>query len=374
LRILVLCHEYPPVGGGASSVSHTLAEGYAAAGHEVVVVTMAWRQLPATATSASGVTVHRIRCLRRSREQAGVAIALLWAARALRWSRQEHRRCPFDVTHAHFVMPAGIVAARLRQRLEVPYVLTPHGSDVPGFDPRRFRLAHRLVRSQWRQICAGASCIAAPSRSLQALLRAAAPSLESVRIPNPIQREAFATGPKEQRILLCGRLVERKGFADLLESLRGIELPGWCIDVVGDGPEGARLRAIARELKVPVSFHGWLEHGGQELRGLFARAAIFAFPSWRENLPVTLLEAMAAECAIVATDLPGNVEAVGECAHLVAPADRGALRSAVVELTASPSRRAALGEAARRRVAESFSESTVVTSYLDRLAAARRRP
>jgi glycosyltransferase involved in cell wall biosynthesis len=256
----------------------------------------------------------------------------------------------------------------------VPYVLTPHGSDVPGFDPRRFRLAHSLVGPWWRRICAGASCVASPSRSLEGLLRAAAPSIQPVHVPNPLPATAFTVRAKEEHILLCGRLVERKGFADLFESLRGVELPGWAIDVVGDGPEHARLRALARELRAPVRFHGWLEHGGPELRELFARAAIFVFPSWRENLPVTLLEAMAAGCAIVATDLPGNVEAVGECAVLVAPADRGALRSAVTELASSPSRRAELGEAARRRVAAGFSEATVVASYLSWIEQARLRP
>ena len=78
------------------------------------------------------------------------------------------------------------------------------------------------------------------------------------------------------------------------------------------------------------------------------------FPSLRENLPVVLLEAMAAGCAIVATDLPGNVEAVGDAARLVAVGDPVALREAVVELVAQPQMRRTLGAAARRRAVEEF--------------------
>jgi glycosyltransferase involved in cell wall biosynthesis len=370
MRILVLCHEYPPVGGGASTVSRVLAHGYADSGHDVRVLTMGWDRLPAEETDDRGPTVRRISCLRRRREQADGATALLWAARAAALCEREQRVRPFDVVHAHFVMPAGIVASRLRRRHGVPYVLTAHGSDVPGFDPRRFRMAHRLVRPWWRRICAAAGCVVAPSRSLQDLLREAAPSLEPVRIPNPVDVSGFAAASKEQRILLCGRLVARKGFADAFGALRDVEIPGWSLDVVGDGPERARLSALASELRTPVRFHGWLERDATELRALFSRAAIFLFPSWRENFPVTVLEAMAAGCAIVATDLPGNFEAVGECARLVRAGDRRELRDAVLELAGDPARRSALGEAARSRVATEFSAGALVPRYLEILSAA----
>ena len=371
MRILLLCHEYPPVGGGAASISLTLAETYAGRGHQVVAVTMGWNDLPGSSISGSGVELRRIACGRRRREEAGSASALAWAALALRWCRREHIRRPFDVVHAHFVMPAGIVAERLHAR-GIPFVLTAHGTDVPGFDPRRFRLAHRLVRGWWRRIYERAAFRVAPSGALEELLRAAAPSLAITRVPNPVGAPSSPDVSKEPLILLCGRLVERKGFGDFFRALRGVDLPGWKLEVVGDGPQRPLLEALAGELRAPVRFHGWLDRTEPLLHQLFARSAIFAFPSLRENLPVVLLEAMAAKCAIVATDLPGNVEALGSCARWVRAGNAEQMREAVVELVSQPERRRLLGDEARRRVECEFGDEAVTQRYLALLEAARR--
>ncbi|MDW8146136.1 MAG: glycosyltransferase [Roseiflexaceae bacterium] len=54
------------------------------------------------------------------------------------------RRWRYDVVHAHFIVPTGILAAAVRRISGLPLVITAHGSDVPGYNPDRFTRGHRL--------------------------------------------------------------------------------------------------------------------------------------------------------------------------------------------------------------------------------------
>ncbi len=367
----MLCHELPPVGGGAASVCRTLVERHAAAGVRVTVVTMGWDALPAEERPAPGVVVVRLPCGRRRRTAASPVEALRWTRRAGRWVRRRHAADPFDVAHAHFVAPAGLVAARLAadRRRPLPFVLTVHGSDVPGHNPYRFVHLHRWIRPFWRRICHAAATVVSPSEELRDLLRAAGVGEVAV-IPNPVDERRFRSAVKEPRILLCGRLIEGKGFDPLLAALRGVDLDGWEVDVVGEGPQRAGLERRAADLRLPVRFHGWIGHDDPRLADVFARAAVFAFPSRRENLPLALLEAMAAGCAVVACDVPGSRDVVADAGRLVPVDDGPALAAAVRELAADATVREELGRRARERAAGRFGSARIAGLYLDRLTAA----
>jgi len=159
-------------------------------------------------------------------------------------------------------------------------------------------------------------------------------------------------------MMFAGRLVEKKGVAVLLDALRRLPATGWTLDIVGDGHLRAELTRLADDL--PVTFRGQLSRA--ELARSYARAEIAVVPSVpaasgdQDGLPVTLLEAMALGCAVVASDIPGIDAAVvhGESGILVPPGDAQALAAAVEALLADPDRRAKLGAAARSR-AEEFS-------------------
>lgn len=372
MNVLVLCHELPPVGGGAASVCRALAGELAASGWSVTALTMGWKDLQPRERTSLGVTVVRLPCGRRHLEWASGVEALRWARRASRWAQQRHAEAPFDVVHAHFVIPGGLVASRLlgSRRTRLPFVLTAHGTDVPGYNPHRFRLAHRLIRPLWRRICRTAHRLISPSHSLRALIQTADPGVDAHVIPNPVDTCRFTPGLKQRRILVCSRLVARKGIAGLFAALRGIDLPGWEIDVVGDGPELASLRRIAAELPLAVHFHGWLDQDDPRLAESFARAEIFAFPSPWENLPVALLEAMAAGCAIVCSDAAGNLEAVGQAARAGPAGDAAAFARALRALAGDEPSRRRLGREARLRAEAVFSTTTIAAHYREQLLGA----
>lgn len=367
MRILVLSHEYPPVGGGAGASCAILSEEYVAAGHDVTVLTMGHANLPLEET-INGVRVLRQPCGRKRWEMASPTEGLIWARRAWRVALGLHRRQRFDITHAHFVMPAGIVARWLQRSTKLPYVVTPRGSDVPGYNRERLKLAHALARPWWKHILRHACWVISPSSSLLELIQAQFPAVRAMVIPNGVNTTRFVPGPKQKRILLCSRLVERKGFQYFLQGVRDLELLDWRIDIVGSGPYQAHLQQLAINCKTPVVWHGRIDNQDRRLAALYAQATICVLPSERENCPVAILEGMTAGCAVITTNVTGNPEVLGDCGYLVPPRDAQALRAAIQFLVHDEVQCRTLGAAARQRALEKFEPAQIARRNLDVLS------
>ncbi len=367
MRILVLSHEYPPVGGGAGASCAILSEEYVAAGHDVTVLTMGHASLPSEET-INGVRVLRQPCGRKRWEMASPTEGLIWARRAWRVALGLHRRQRFDITHAHFVMPAGIVARWLQRSTKLPYVITPRGSDVPGYNRERLKLAHALARPWWKHIVRHACWVISPSSSLLELIQVQAPTVRALVIPNGVNTIRFAPGTKQKRILLCSRLVERKGFQYFLQGVRDLEFPDWQIDIVGSGPYQATLQQLAVNSKTPIVWHGRIDNQDPRLAALYAQATICVLPSERENCPVAILEGMTAACAVITTNVTGNPEVVGDCGYLVPPRDAEALRAAILFLVNDEALCRTLGAAARQRALEKFEPAQIARRNLEVLS------
>ena len=142
MRLLVLNYEYPPLGGGSSPVTAALCKQLVQLGVEIDLVTMAFGDLPTTEVS-EGIHIHRVKGIRTARhicythELASYIVAGAYKAASLANSTA------YDLIHAHFVVPGGLTAYWLHRRTGLPYVITAHGSDVPGYNPDRFRRLHR---------------------------------------------------------------------------------------------------------------------------------------------------------------------------------------------------------------------------------------
>jgi glycosyltransferase involved in cell wall biosynthesis len=178
------------------------------------------------------------------------------------------------------------------------------------------------------------------------------------------------------RILFVGRLVEKKGLAVLLDAIRLLPSGRIELNVVGDGPLRAELERQASGL--PVSFLGGLS--ASELAQQYGQAEIVVFPSVRalsgdqDGLPVALLEAMAAGCAVVGTDLPGLRDAIqdGISGLLVPSGNAKALASALHQAMADPVGRAKLGRGAKARSLD-YSVDVIGDQYIALLDQVRSR-
>ncbi|MBF0624388.1 MAG: TIGR03088 family PEP-CTERM/XrtA system glycosyltransferase [Magnetococcales bacterium] len=156
-----------------------------------------------------------------------------------------------------------------------------------------------------------------------------------------------------------------RAFARLLQNSRPGQPPCRLL-LVGGGLLEGELTALAGELQVRESVR--LAGYQEDVPGLLARAHLFVLPSLAEGMPLTVLEAMAAGLAVVATRVGGVPDLVveGETGTLVPPGDPDALAVAMAGYVADPALARRQGARGRQRVEELFSLEEMVAHY-DRL-------
>ena len=372
VRILTLSYEFPPIGGGGSGVVKGLAREMVNMGHAVDVVTMGFRGLPREEV-VDGIRVHRIDCGRQSESRCTVREAFRYVLRSRRAVRDMLRRQSYDFVHVHFIFPDGLVAwLEVAPLKTLRFIITAHGSDVPGFNPKRFfKLAHPVLGILWRRVTKSAAEIISPSETLARLIEAERPGTPVRVIPNGADVDKFRPGEKKNQILVATRLVKRKGVQYLLEALAGEGKIEWPVIVIGSGEYQAELQSLNERLGRPARLVGWIDNASDEFRRILEESAVYVLPSDFENFPVALLEAMGAGCAIVTTRGHGCEEVVGDSAELVTPGstapDRcvSELRAALQRLTRDSAYCAELGARARRRLEQHFSWGAVAGRYLE---------
>jgi len=363
VRILMPCYEFPPLGGGGSRVVDGLSRQLVDDGHEVDVVTMGFRGLPGHEV-VDGVNVHRVPCVRLKEHHCTMAEAAAYLFAAMARIKRLVARRSYDVNHTHFILPDGFNAFRVEKRTGLPYVITAHGSDVPGYNPHRARLAHRLLAPAWRRVTRGASMLVCPSRSIADLVTRQDPGLATTEIPYGFEIGRYRTDlPRRKRILVVTRMLERKGVQHLLQAVSDLPIEHE-LHLVGDGPSLPTLRKMAAGIGKTIVFHGWLDNRSEELTSLYESSEIFALPSEAENFPVSLMEAMSAGLAVVTTRGTGCEEVVGTTGVLVGPGNPSEIRAALEGLTGNPERCRELGAAARDRLGNEFGWPSVARRYV----------
>jgi glycosyltransferase involved in cell wall biosynthesis len=252
-----------------------------------------------------------------------------------------------------------------------PFVLGPLNGGVPwppGYEAEKAREGERLsrLRGLARFLPGGramfdADAILCGSRTMLAAVPERAQN-RAVHLPeNAIDPTRFslqadhAAGPL--RACFIGRLVPLKGVAMLLEAATPLLTAGrMTLDIIGDGDDGAALRARAGGLP-GVTFHGWLPH--DRVQDVAARCSVLAFPSIREFGGGVVLEAMALGLAPIVVDYAGPAELVSEGTGWKIPiAPRpgltATLAAVLAECADNPGVVAARGRAARTRVLQYF--------------------
>jgi glycosyltransferase involved in cell wall biosynthesis len=232
----------------------------------------------------------------------------------------------------------------------------------------RGRVMRRIYRFHATRLRHFDRIIALSSEQRDLLVHAGLDPRRLVVMPNAVDTNRIAPGPSKLPdqlgsqliVTFLGRLDPEKRIEELV---RCFVARGWPPDhlllVAGSGSQERRLRALAsrhpevRILGMVTSF--------EERLDLLRATDIFVLPSTAEGLSLSLLEAMAAGCAIIATDA-GEHGAVLDAAGEVIPAYplEPGLGEALERLRADPGRRLALGAAARRRVLAEHSLGTYV--------------
>jgi glycosyltransferase involved in cell wall biosynthesis len=249
-----------------------------------------------------------------------------------------------DVVLGAWAYPDGFAAVVMAEMLGVPAVVKLHGSDmnvVGRWPAPRRRLAWALPRAQR---------VVAVSRALAESAAQLGVSPDRIDVvPNGVDRRVFFPGDRQAArqvlglprdaplVLYLGHLTQEKGAFDLLRAfhVRRASLRGAQLVMVGDGAGAAACQALARELRVPVSFFGAQPH--LAMPTFLAACDLLSLPSWNEGMPNVVLEALACGRPVVATNVGGIPDVVTEgLGALVPPRDAEALGDALVRTLQSP--------------------------------------
>ena len=158
----------------------------------------------------------------------------------------------YDICHCHFIIPTGVLALWVKKKFGIPYIVTAHGSDVPNYNPDRFKLLHYFTGGILKKVCKNAKLITTPSEYLKDLIKKEIGNYEIKVIPNG-SRDFFVKGIKKENIILSvGRLLERKGFQYLIKAFNEMNLNDWKLIIIGDGPYKEELLNFAGDRKSVV--------------------------------------------------------------------------------------------------------------------------
>jgi glycosyltransferase involved in cell wall biosynthesis len=268
--------------------------------------------------------------------------------------------------HSHFAHDPTLIAFLVNRLTGVPYSFTAHARDLYQTPPRA--LAERAHEATAIVTCCGANVTyleRAARREDRAKVRLIHHGLDLDHL-RPVARERPSAAPPV--IMSVGRLVEKKGFADLLRACRLLQRRGQsfrCV-IVGDGPLRGDLRTMVAGLGLRdvVVLAG--SRTRRELLADLRRADVFALTPAatadgdRDGIPNALLEAMACGLPVVTTATGGIEEIVThDRTGLVArPHDVTAIAGHLSALLGDERRRRRLGRQARQAVVREFDSET----------------
>lgn len=336
--------------GGAERQVCDLADQFAAKGHQVLLISM------------TGETLNRPLSTKVDLAELNMVKTPLGFIKAYSQARRLIKQFKPDVVHSHMVH-ANLFARLLRLSTRIKKMIcTAHSSNEGG---RGRMLAYRVTDG----LCDLSTNVSQEAVDIS-VKRGAAPESRIIAMPNGIDTLRFTFNPASRAslrlqlqlanntplILAVGRFTEAKDYPNLLTAFNQlpIELNHVELAIIGTGEEQAKIEALAAQLGLTerVHFLG-LQRNVHEWMNA---ADVYVMSSAWEGMPLVLLEAMACERVVVATDCGGVKEVLGECGILVLAKNSAALAQGLQQgLALSAEAAKAQGVAARARVVARYS-------------------
>jgi phosphatidylinositol alpha-mannosyltransferase len=340
MRILHVSPYFPPHIGGLENHVEVLSQEQGKMGHRVSVLTSTTGGTLPGGLWENGIKVRRLRSFKFGDD----AVPFGMFRHLMRENGTN------DIVHLHGHLFYSTTLGAMHRRLHgAPTVMTFHG-DYKALTPAGRWLKRIRHVSQGPFIINSLDGMIALTRHDKARLMAMGMEEERIDIvPNGVDldvfrpvgpdvtaefRERFGLPVDAPVILFLGKLVEQKGFLDLLQAMPGVlrEVPDAHLLVLGEGPELPRGKHMVEHQGFgdSVTFAGRM--CCDDLVTAYSAADVVTLPSHSEGMPLVILEAAATGRPVVATSVSGIPEFVeqGRTGTLVPPSDPHALSGALV--------------------------------------------
>lgn len=372
MKLLLINNEFPPIGGGGSTVTKYALRHLAKAGHEVTLITSRYKDLPKREV-LEGATVIRIPAIRRYKDFCSVWELAIFGFSALIYALSYTARHKVDFIQAYFALPAGWVAWLLHVLRGIPYAVYFGGSDIPNANPSRYKKIYPLITPLLRLVWRSAEFRTVCSQDLVRLGKEADPNVEFLCIPNGVETGRFKPIERPEnpkvKILFIGRLIPRKGFQKVVQALprvRDLAKVPFEVEVVGTGAHRPQLDELAEQLGVSELIHYVGQVPYEKLEISYQYADMFVLTSLSEGMPSVILEAMGCGLPIIASDVGGNNEIVkeGENGFLIKENDVELIAQQIAELVNNKELRQRMGKKSRE-MALQYDWGNIMQQYND---------
>ena len=366
MKVFVIVHEFPPIGGGGGRAAYDICKGLVERGHQVTVLTSRMKGLSAYDT-ISGVQVIRLFTFRREAYRAPLASMFVYILVGIFAGYFVIRKLQPDVLHCHFAVPAGALGWMLSRMTGIPYILTAHLGDVPGGVPEKtdrwFRWMYPFTPPIWK----GARKVVAVSEYTRRLAARTYPVQMEV-IPNGVELTQSELINREihlpVRLVFAGRFMPQKNPIQLINILSELSDLSWRCSMVGDGPLLDDVKKLVKEvgLSERVEFPGWVTP--EQVLIYLSKADILVMPSLSEGLPVIGVQALAQGLALVVSKVGGFVDLVEEekNGYLIEPIDKTGFVKSLRYLITNPNKLAQFQNASQIK-ARNYDLEKVVRRY-----------
>ena len=357
-------------GGGSEMLTHRIIRGLSSAPFDFVVVGLMPFEPMAEAFRLAGARLYTLG------HEGGLNPRLVWGLRNL--IRLEHP----DLIHSHHLAPLLYTRLALAFSLRRPphihtvHVLPELHQKHGAISPKALSLYHLLLKQAGHVVC-----VSQAERERLQQVPGLRPS-HVTAIPNGVDMRQFEPAPPSDALrtelgIPPGALVIAsvgafrpqknqiglvEAFAQVIARRKDVVL----LLVGGPSEDDSFMRATQKRVK-ELGLEGHVRFLGprSDVPEILALTDVYVQPSLYEGLPLSVMEAMAMQRAVVATDVGGNNELVtdGQTGLLVPPGDSQTMGDAILRLLDDPLRRASLGAAARELVSKEHTESCMIGRY-----------
>jgi|GEM_PF-2336772 len=307
-KLIFVCHEYPPIGGGAATALQNLAKNLACEGQDVTILTIG-PITPVIYESTTNLSIVSLGNVRKN-PLCPSFIEFVRSYFLLKFKAPLHiAQLEPDVVISFFAFPAGKALAPYLKKKGIPHVVSIRGVDAPGFQEERLGgIIQYFLPYLVKSVLYSASAVYGNGKRLKDLVERYFKGIKVVNIPNGVNLDSNLKVTQKDfstyNLIFVGQLIERKRITEALEGVINFAkhtTKKINFTIVGSGILETKLKKAAKRTppNLRIIFYGYI--GREELSQLYNQQHVMIHLSQDEGVSNTLLEAFSKGLAILAS-------------------------------------------------------------------------